>query len=49
VNPYGMVALAGLVGMFTKQATDKLSEVFSTLFKTDREKELKDKLNPSQQ
>jgi hypothetical protein len=43
VNPYGMAALSALVGMFTKQATDKLAEVFSTLFKTD--KELKDKLN----
>lgn len=33
INPYGIAALAGLVGMFSKQATDKLSEVFSTLFK----------------
>jgi hypothetical protein len=41
VNPYEMVAIAALVGMFTKQATDKLSEIFSTLFKTDKEKELK--------
>jgi hypothetical protein len=34
INPYGIAALAGLVGMFSKQATDKLSEVFSTLFKS---------------
>jgi hypothetical protein len=47
MNPYGIAALAALVGMFTKQATDKLSEVFSTLFKTDKERELKDKLNPA--
>jgi hypothetical protein len=33
INPFGIAALAGLVGMFSKQATDKLSEVFSTLFK----------------
>jgi hypothetical protein len=34
INPYGIAALAGMVGMFSKQATDKLSEVFSTLFKS---------------
>ena len=33
INPYGIAALAGLVGMFSKQATDKLSELFSTLFR----------------
>lgn len=34
INPYGVAALAGLVGMFSKQATDKLSEVFTTLFRS---------------
>lgn len=34
VNAYGVAALAGLVGLFSKQATDKLREVFDTLFKT---------------
>lgn len=34
VNPYSVAAIAGLVGMFSKQATDKLGEVFDTLFKT---------------
>jgi hypothetical protein len=34
INLYGIVALAGLVGMFSKQATDKLGEVFTTMFKT---------------
>jgi hypothetical protein len=34
INPYGITALAGLVGMFSKQATDKLDEVFNTLFRT---------------
>jgi hypothetical protein len=32
VDPYGMAALAGLAGLFSKQATDKLREVFETLF-----------------
>ncbi len=32
VNPYGIAALAGLAGLFSKQATDKLREVFETLF-----------------
>lgn len=35
INVFGIAALAGLAGMFSKQATDKLSEVFNTLFKTD--------------
>lgn len=34
INLYGITALAGMVGMFSKQATDKLSEVFDTMFKT---------------
>jgi hypothetical protein len=33
INPYGIAALAGLAGLFSKQATDKLREVFETLFK----------------
>jgi len=31
-NPYGIAAISGLVGLFSKQATDKLSEVFDTAF-----------------
>ena len=34
VNIYGIAALAGMTGMFSKQATDKLGEVFTTLFQT---------------
>jgi IPT/TIG domain len=34
INPFGMAALAGLAGLFSKQATDKLKEVFDTLFRT---------------
>jgi hypothetical protein len=33
INPFGIAALAGLVGMFSKVASDKLNEVFSTLFR----------------
>jgi hypothetical protein len=33
INPYGIAALAGLVGLFSKQATDKLRELFDTLFR----------------
>ena len=35
VNPFGIAALAGLAGLFSKQATDKLRETFETLFKVD--------------
>jgi hypothetical protein len=34
VSPFGIAAVAGLVGMFSKQATDKLQEVFDNLFRT---------------
>ena len=34
ISIFGITAVAGLVGMFSKQATDKLGEVFNTLFKT---------------
>lgn len=33
INPFGVAALAGLVGMFSKVAADKLDEVFTTLFR----------------
>ena len=47
VNPYGVAGLAGLVGLFSKQATDKLREVFESLFRTAEgqgDDERKDKL-----
>jgi hypothetical protein len=48
VSLFGIIAVAGLAGMFSKQATDKLSEVFDTLFKTQKGEQRKDKLeNPS--
>jgi hypothetical protein len=44
LNPFGLVAIGALVGMFSKAATMKLGEVFETLFKTEKAKESKDKL-----
>jgi hypothetical protein len=35
VNPYGIAALAGLAGLFSKQATDKLREIFETMFRAE--------------
>jgi hypothetical protein len=34
VNAYGIAAFAGLAGMFAKQATDKLREIFDVAFKS---------------
>lgn len=34
LNPYGVAAVAGLIGLFSKQATDKLSEIFDVAFRT---------------
>jgi len=47
VSPFGVAALAFLAGMFSKQATDKLNELFTTLFKTsgDGDAVRKDKLD----
>jgi hypothetical protein len=44
LSPYGIAAIAGLAGLFAKQATDKLREVFETLFKTDHPPSRSDKL-----
>ncbi len=35
VNLFGIAAVAALAGMFSKQATDKLREIFDNLFKTE--------------
>jgi hypothetical protein len=32
VNPFGVAAIAGLAGLFSKQAVDKLREVFEQAF-----------------
>ena len=48
LNPFGIVGVSALVGMFSKAATMKLGEVFDTLFKTDKAKDTKDKLSTIQ-
>jgi hypothetical protein len=44
INPFGLAALGGLTGMFSKEATDKLREVFKNLFRTEEASPRKDKL-----
>lgn len=44
VNPFGLVAVGLLGGWFSKTTTDKLQEVFETLFKTNQDGERADKL-----
>jgi len=44
ISPYGIAGVASLAGMFSKQATDKLREVFDSLFKAEGDKERSDKL-----
>jgi hypothetical protein len=38
INQYGIGAFAALSGLFSKQATDKLSDIFDNLFKTEKGK-----------
>lgn len=47
INPFGIAAIGGLAGMFSKQATDKLNEVFSTMFKTSSDDNRGGKLGPN--
>ena len=44
---FGIAAIAGLAGMFSKQAADKLREVFENLFKTEAPTHRGDSLNDS--
>ena len=44
VDPYAMMLVAGLAGMFSKQAGDKMAEVFDSLFGARADSERKDKL-----
>ena len=44
VSDFGIAAVASLAGMFSKQATDKLREVFDSLFKAAGDQERTDKL-----
>ncbi|HEY2068785.1 MAG TPA: hypothetical protein VGG48_04460 [Rhizomicrobium sp.] len=51
LNVYGFAGLSAVSGMFSKQATDKLREVFDTLFRTkagDGDDARKDSLAPTQ-
>lgn len=41
--PYGIVGLSALAGMFAKKASNKLGEVFETLFRTQKDEVLADK------
>jgi hypothetical protein len=43
-NPFGIMAIACLTGMFSKQAADKLREVFESLFNIKKPSERTDKL-----
>jgi hypothetical protein len=36
ISIFGIAAISGLVGMFSKNAIDKLEELFKTLFKTEK-------------
>ena len=47
ISLFGIAAVSGLVGLFSRQAGDKLEELFNTLFRTDRAREEGDGLaNP---
>ena len=48
-SPFGVVALAGLGGWFSKQATNKLAEVFDVLFRTQDRTEYEDGLDSGPQ
>ncbi|MFC1492728.1 hypothetical protein ACFL6O_02115 [candidate division KSB1 bacterium] len=42
VNPFGIAGISGLVGLFSKQATEKLRELFDTFFKINNNVEKPD-------
>ena len=41
---YTIIALSGLIGLFSKQALNKLSEIFDALFSSSKEAKLPDKI-----
>ncbi len=43
MSPYGVAGICGLVGMFSKQASDKLKEVFDHVFTSKGDEEREDK------
>jgi hypothetical protein len=48
INLYGILAISGMVGMFSKQATDKLNDLFTNLFKTEKEEDNIDSISDNQ-
>lgn|GEM_PF-3224070 len=48
INPYATAAICALAGMFSKQAVDKLREVFDALFSTKAAKERKHSITADQ-
>ncbi len=48
VNVFGIVAFSAMVGLFTDDATNKLSEVFKTLFATEASEARDGKLNTTE-
>jgi hypothetical protein len=45
VNPFGFAAISGMAGLFSKQATDKLKELFDGLFRTQEDEKRQGKLD----
>ncbi|WP_172295719.1 hypothetical protein [Pseudoruegeria sp. HB172150] len=43
-GPFGLAAIAAMAGMFSKQAADKLNDLFETLFRSDENAKRADKL-----
>jgi hypothetical protein len=37
INPFGIAAVAALTGMFAREASDKLSEIFLNIFRTEKD------------
>ena len=48
VNPYGVAAISGLVGLFTRHAVSKLTDVFDTVFGKPREEIDEIKVRPEE-
>ncbi|HTW46417.1 MAG TPA: hypothetical protein VMD92_00640 [Acidobacteriaceae bacterium] len=46
MSPYGLAATAGMCGLFSKQASDKLQEIFEEAFRTKNRVERADPLSP---
>jgi hypothetical protein len=46
MSPYGLAATAGMCGLFSQQASDKLQEIFEEAFRTKEKVERADPLSP---